>query len=130
MYSGFFFIPDSSLKVCDHSIYSKRRKIYLGESIQALQMTHYHIMTIQFQSHPGIQWHTFNKIMFVFINSCSYKAKFKGSRLFMYLNHYRAQRLPATKYKPKLLHGLTRYFILVSLHWRAKQRNRTSVLLG
>ena len=32
-----FFIPVSSLKVFDHSIHSKRRKIYLGESIQALQ---------------------------------------------------------------------------------------------
>ena len=26
----FFFIPVSSLKVYDHTIYSKRRKIYLG----------------------------------------------------------------------------------------------------
>ena len=43
-YSG-MFIPVSSLKVFGHSIYSERRRIYPGKSIQALQNAHhYHIM--------------------------------------------------------------------------------------
>ena len=43
----FFFIPVSSLNVFDHSIHSKRRKIYFGASIQTLQND-----TL---SHQGIQ---------------------------------------------------------------------------
>ena len=38
--------------------------------------------------------------------------------------------LSVTWYKPKLSHGMTCHFMLDSLHWCAKQRNRTSMLLG
>ena len=37
--------------------------------------------------------------------------------------------LSETRYKPKLSHGLICHFMLDRLHWCAKQKNRTSVLL-
>ena len=126
-----FFIPVSSLKVFDHSIHSKRRKIYREKSIQALQndtlsYCDYSISGSSIQLCSGMLL----KILCLFSSIFVYYKKFQGSRLLKYLNQYRTHRLPATKYKPKLLHGLTCYFMLGRLHWCAKQRNRTSVLLG
>ena len=74
---------------------------------------------------PTEQWHTFKTFMFVFINSCS------SQKLFVkYLTNIDLIWLSVTRYKPKLSHGQTCYFMLDRLHWCAKQRNRTSVLLG
>ena len=75
---------------------------------------------------PTVQWHTFKTFMFVFINSCS-----SLKTLFVkYLINIDLIWLSVTRYKPKISHGLTCHFILDRLHWCAKQRNRTSVLLS
>ena len=68
-----FFIPVSSLKVFGHSIHSERRGIYLGKSIQALQIDTIIISWVfSFRViQPTVRWHTFKTFMFVFINFCS-----------------------------------------------------------
>ena len=86
-----------------------------------------------------VRWHTFKTFMFVFINSCSYHKTFRDSWLLKYLINKKKKkkkkkkitsRFSVTRYKPKLSHALTCHFMLDSLHWCPKQRNRTSVLLG
>ena len=73
-----------------------------------------------------VQWHTFKTFMFVFTNSClSQKLSVK------YLINIDLIWLSLTRYNPKLSHGLTCYFMMLDrLHWCAKQRNWTRVLLG
>ena len=66
--------------------------------------------------------------MFVFISSWTLQ-KFQGNRFPKYLNQYRTHRLPVTKYKQKLLHDPTCYFMLGKLRRCIKQRIWTSMLL-
>ena len=56
-----FFIPVSSLKVFGHSTHSKRRWIYLGKSIQAIQNDTIIISWVfSFRViQPTVRWHTF-----------------------------------------------------------------------
>ena len=72
-----------------------------------------------------MQWHTFKTFMFVFINCCS-----SQKRSVKYLINIDLIWLSVTRYNPKLSHGLTCHFRLDRLHWCAKQRNRTSMLLS
>ena len=91
-YSGFFFIPVSSLKVFDHFIHSKRKKIYLGESIQALQndTSSYHDYSVAESSSQLYSGIPLTKL-YLFSSIHVHYKNFQGSRLFKYLNQYNSQ---------------------------------------
>ena len=77
----------------------------------------------------------FSSIIFLLITKKKKQKKtktkpFRGSRLLKYLINVELIWLSVTRYKPKLTDGLICHFMLDRLHWCAKQRNRTSVLLG
>ena len=74
----------------------------------------------------------FSSIIFLLITKKKKKKKkpFRGSRLLKYLINVELIWLSVARYKPKLTDGLICHFVLDRLHWCAKQRNRTSVLLG
>ena len=88
-------------------------------------------MTIQFQRHPANSSVAHLKNFHVCFHQFLLITKtFRGSRLLKYLINIELIWLSATKYKPKLFHGLTCHFMLDRLHWCTKQRNRTNVFLG
>ena len=127
-----FFIPVSSLEVFGHSIHSERRRICLGKSIQALQNdTIITSWLFSFLGHPANSSVAYLKNFHVCFHQFLTIAKtFRGNRLLKYLINLELIWLSATKYKPKLSHGLTCHFMLDRLYWCAKQRNRTSMLLA
>ena len=111
--------------------------VYLGKSKQPLRNDTFIISWLfSFRViQPTGLWHIFTTFMFVFINSCSLQKSFQGSRLwhlfgYEYLINLELIWFSATKYKPKLSHGLTCHFMFDRLHWCAKQMNRTRVLSG
>ena len=69
------------------------------------------------------------KLLCLFSSILVHHKTLQDSRLLKYLS-IKNSWLSVTWYKPKLSHGLTCHFMLDSLHWCVKQRNRTSVLLG
>ena len=103
-----FFILVSSLKVFDHSIHSKRRKIYLWKSIQAL---HNGTLSYHDYSVSGSSSQLCSDITLKFY-ACFHQFLFKqfqDSWLLKYLNQNRTHRLTATKCQQKLLRGLMCY---------------------
>ena len=73
-----------------------------------------------------VRWHTLKTFMFVFINFCSSK-NFRDSRLLKYLIN-KELMIFSNKIQAKTFTWPDMSFY--SLHWCAKQRNRTSMLLG
>ena len=97
-----FFIPVRY--VFDYFIHSKRRKIYLRKSIQTLHNnTSYHDYSVS-GSASQLCSDTSLKFSCLFSSILIHHKKFPKQSV---LNQYRTHRLPATKYKLKLLHGLT-----------------------
>ena len=106
-----FFIPVSSFKFSTIPFILRGGRFILGNQYKLYRMTHYHVMTIQFQGHPALMCCSKPlKILCLSSSILVHYKKFQGSRLLKYLNQYKTHRLPATKYKPKLLHGLPLLF--------------------
>ena len=125
-----FFISVSSLKVFGHSIHSEWRRIYLGKSIHALQndTLSYHDYSVSGSSRQhcsGIPLKLLCLFSSIFVQNKNFPVA-----VGYYLINIELIWLSATKYKPKFSHGLMCHFLLDRLHWCAKQRDRTSVLLA